>query len=133
MYSDWMFLLIIIAFIFSLWAQFRVKGTFKKWAVVENSTGLTGYDAARRMLDANGLHDVPIEPVPGTLSDHYDPTKRVVRLSEPVYYERSISRSQLPVTRWAMQFSMPNTIRCWSLVTECSRSLTLHPVSHHFS
>ncbi|KOR90444.1 zinc metallopeptidase [Paenibacillus solani] len=91
MYSDWMFILIIIAFIFSLWAQFRVKGTFNKWTKVETSTGMTGYDAARHMLDANGLHDVPIEPVRGTLSDHYDPTKRVVRLSEPVYYERSIS------------------------------------------
>ncbi|MNP07499.1 putative neutral zinc metallopeptidase [compost metagenome] len=43
------------------------------------------------MLDSNGLYDVPIEPVRGTLSDHYDPIKRVVRLSEPVYYERTIS------------------------------------------
>lgn len=91
MYFDGMYILIIIAFIFSLWAQFRVKGTFNKWAQVENSTGMTGYDAARHMLDANGLHDVPIEPVPGALSDHYDPIHRVVRLSEPVYYERSIS------------------------------------------
>ncbi|MUG65552.1 peptidase [Paenibacillus campinasensis] len=91
MYFDGMFVLIIIAFIFSMWAQFRVKGTFKKWAEVGTSTGMTGYDAARRLLDANGLHDVPVEPVPGTLSDHYDPINRVVRLSEPVYYERSIS------------------------------------------
>ena len=91
MYFDGMYILIIIAFIFSLWAQFRVKGTFNKWAQVENGSGMTGYDAARHMLDANGLHDVPIEPVPGALSDHYDPIHRVVRLSEPVYYERSIS------------------------------------------
>lgn len=91
MYFDGMYILIIIAFIFSLWAQFRVKGTFNKWAKVPNSTNMTGYDAARHMLDSNGLHDVPIEPVPGTLSDHYDPIKRVVRLSEPVYYENSIS------------------------------------------
>ncbi|MGM1046929.1 MAG: zinc metallopeptidase [Bacillota bacterium] len=88
---DPMFILIIIAFIFTLVAQFRVKGTFTKWAKVENSSGMTGYDAARHMLDSNGLHDVPIEPVPGALSDHYDPIHRVVRLSEPVYYERSIS------------------------------------------
>lgn len=83
--------LIIIAFILSLWAQFRVKGTFQKWAEVPNTSGMTGYEAARRMLDANGLHEVPIEPVPGALTDHYDPLQRVVRLSEPVYYERSIS------------------------------------------
>ncbi|WP_270170126.1 zinc metallopeptidase [Paenibacillus sp. SYP-B4298] len=83
--------LIIIAFLLSLWAQFRVKGTFNKWAEVPIHSGLTGYQAARRMLDNNGLHDVPIEPVPGRLSDHYDPISRVVRLSEPVYYENSIS------------------------------------------
>ncbi|GIQ68212.1 peptidase [Xylanibacillus composti] len=84
-------ILIIIAFIISIWAQFRVKGTFNRWAQVANSSGMTGYEAARRMLDANGLHDVPIEPVQGTLSDHYDPIHRVVRLSEPVYHERSIA------------------------------------------
>lgn len=86
-----LYVLIIVAFILSLWAQFRVKGTFNKWSQVENSTGMTGYDVARRMLDSHGLHDVPIEPVRGALSDHYDPIHRVVRLSEPVYYERSIS------------------------------------------
>ncbi|PZD95957.1 peptidase [Paenibacillus sambharensis] len=83
--------LILIAFGISIWAQFRVKGTFNKWAEVPTSSGLTGYEAARRMLDANGLHAVPIEPVPGRLTDHYDPISRVVRLSEPVYYENSIS------------------------------------------
>ena len=91
MYFDGMYILIIIAFIFSLWAQFRVKGTFNKWSDTATSSGMTGYDAARHMLDANGLQDVPIEPVRGSLTDHYDPIHRVVRLSEPVYYERSIS------------------------------------------
>ncbi|MFC4778601.1 zinc metallopeptidase [Paenibacillus sp. GCM10023252] len=84
-------ILIIIAFILSIWAQFRVKGTFNKWSEVRTMSGLTGYEAARRMLDSNGLHDVPIEPVRGRLTDHYDPIHRVVRLSEPVYYENSIS------------------------------------------
>jgi Zn-dependent membrane protease YugP len=74
-----------------LWAQFRVKGTFNKWAEVPNQSGVTGYDAARRMLDANGLYDVAIEPIEGRLTDHYDPTTRIIRLSEPVYYEKSIS------------------------------------------
>ena len=83
--------LILPAFALSIWAQFRVKGTFNRWAEVPAESGMTGYEAARRMLDANGLHDVPIEPVPGRLSDHYDPINRVVRLSEPVYYESSIS------------------------------------------
>lgn len=83
--------LIIIAFVVSLWAQFRVKSTFNRWSEVRNERGLTGYDAARRLLDRNGLQDVPIEPVQGKLSDHYDPVHRIVRLSEPVFYESSIS------------------------------------------
>ncbi|MCM3340381.1 MULTISPECIES: zinc metallopeptidase [unclassified Paenibacillus] len=83
--------LIIIAFGLSLWAQFRVKGTFSRFSQVPISSGMTGYEAARRMLDNNGLYDVPVEPVQGALTDHYDPIHRVVRLSEPVYYENSIS------------------------------------------
>jgi len=85
------YILLIFAFGLTIWAQFKVKGTFNKWSKVEASSGLTGYQAARRMLDNNGLHDIPIEPVAGALTDHYDPINRVVRLSEPVYYERSIS------------------------------------------
>ncbi|CAM3514880.1 zinc metallopeptidase [Marinicrinis lubricantis] len=84
-------ILIFIAFGISLWAQFRVKGNFNKWAKVAASSGMTGYEAARRMLDMNGLSHIPIEPIRGTLTDHYDPIKKVVRLSEPVYYESSIA------------------------------------------
>ena len=86
-----MYFLVFIAFLLCLWAQFRVKRTFSKWSEVPTMSGMTGYEAARRMLDANGLSDVPIEPVRGSLSDHYDPIHRVVRLSEPVYHENSIS------------------------------------------
>ncbi|MFF0829360.1 zinc metallopeptidase [Brevibacillus sp. NPDC003359] len=83
--------LILIAFGLSLWAQFRVKGTFNKFAEVPTSSGLTGAEAARRMLDANGLTNVPVQHIPGTLTDHYDPTDRVVRLSDPVYLGNSIA------------------------------------------
>jgi Zn-dependent membrane protease YugP len=83
--------LIFIAFGLSLWAQFRVKGTFNRYADVPSSSGLTGAEAARRMLDANGLTHVPVEHVPGTLTDHYDPISRTVRLSDPVYFGNSIS------------------------------------------
>jgi Zn-dependent membrane protease YugP len=83
--------LILIAFGLSLWASFRVRGTFGEWAQVQSRSGMTGAQAARRMLDANGLYDVAVEPVEGTLTDHYDPISRTVRLSEPVYYDSSIS------------------------------------------
>lgn len=83
--------LIIIAFGLSIWAQFRVKGTFSRYAHVPASSGLTGAEAARRLLDANGLSHIPVEHVPGTLTDHYDPIARKVRLSDPVYFGNSIS------------------------------------------
>lgn len=83
--------LIFIAFGLSLWAQFRVKGTFNRYADVPASSGMTGAEAARRMLDANGLGHVAVEHVPGTLTDHYDPISRKVRLSDPVYFGNSIS------------------------------------------
>ncbi|EST55025.1 zinc metallopeptidase [Brevibacillus panacihumi W25] len=83
--------LIFIAFGLSLWAQFRVKGTFNKFAEVPASSGMTGVEAARRMLDANGLTNVAVEHIPGTLTDHYDPTSRVIRLSDPVYFGNSIA------------------------------------------
>jgi hypothetical protein len=87
----WMDIPILLAFGLSIWAQFRVSGTFNRWSEVPTSSGLTGYEAARRLLDSHGLYDVKIEPVQGTLSDHYDPIHKVVRLSEPVYGARSIS------------------------------------------
>ncbi|ANF96378.1 zinc metallopeptidase [Paenibacillus bovis] len=83
--------LTLAAFGLTIWAQFRVKGTFNKYSEVPSMRGMTGYDAARHMLDSNGLYDIPIEPVQGALTDHYDPVNRVVRLSEPVYYGNSIS------------------------------------------
>jgi Zn-dependent membrane protease YugP len=90
LFTPWT-ILILLAFGLSLWAQFRVKGTFSKYEGTPASSGLTGYEAARRMLDENGLYNIPVEPVPGRLSDHYDPIAKAVRLSEPVYYGNSIS------------------------------------------
>jgi len=84
-------ILIVLAFFLCLWAQFRVKSTFKKYANVPASSGITGAEAARQMLDANGLGHIPVQHVPGTLTDHYDPVSRTVRLSDPVYFGSSIS------------------------------------------
>jgi len=87
----------LIAFIvpmaIGLWAQHRVKSTFAKNLEVPVSHGMTGAEVARRVLDANGLQDVPIEETPGSLSDHYDPRNRSVHLSTDVYHGRSVSSS----------------------------------------
>ena len=83
----------IVPMLIGFWAQHRVKSTFAKNLQVPVSHGLTGAEVARRVLDANGLHDVPIEETPGQLSDHYDPRNRSVHLSPDVYNGRSISSS----------------------------------------
>jgi hypothetical protein len=86
------FLLFFIpAMILAMYAQFKVQSTFAKYLKVPNSKGYTGAEVARYILDANGLSDVRIERIPGALTDHYDPSKRVLRLSEPVYSKPSIA------------------------------------------
>ncbi len=77
------YLLLIPAFIFTMWAQINVNSTFKKSSGIP--TGLSGAAAARRILDQNGLYSVRIERVAGHLSDHYDPKANVIRLSNAVY------------------------------------------------
>ena len=86
MYLDMTYIVLILpAVIFSLWASWNVKRTYKKYEKQLNSRGLTGGEAARRVLDANGLRAVPVECVSGTLTDHYDPQANVIRLSQDVY------------------------------------------------
>lgn len=80
-----------VPLVFGLWAQHKVKSTFARYAEVPEDTGLSGEDVARRILDANGLQNVPIRPVAGALTDHYDPRSRSVNLSEPVFAGTSIS------------------------------------------
>jgi Zn-dependent membrane protease YugP len=81
----------VVPMVVGLWAQHRVKSTFAKNLQVPVSHGMTGAEVARRILDSNGLQEVPIEESPGTLSDHYDPRSRSVHLSPEVYHGRSIS------------------------------------------
>lgn len=83
--------LIIIAFGLSIWAQFRVKGNFEKYTKVRASSGMTGAQIARKLLDRNGLYDVPVEHTRGRLTDHYDPMRKTVRLSDSVYGSQSIA------------------------------------------
>ncbi|NMC80586.1 MAG: zinc metallopeptidase [Chloroflexi bacterium] len=79
------------ALLLGFWAQLKVQSAFNKYSRVRSYVGLTGAQIARRMLDINGLQDVRIEEVGGTLSDHYDPTKRVLRLSRDVYRGNSLA------------------------------------------
>jgi hypothetical protein len=81
----------VIPMVLGFWAQHRVKSTFAKNLQVPVANGMTGAQVARRVLDANGLNEVPVEETPGTLSDHYDPRSRSVHLSTNVFHEASIA------------------------------------------
>jgi uncharacterized protein len=81
----------VVPMVIGLWAQHRVKSTFARNLEVPASHGMTGAEVARRILDSNGMNEVPVEETPGQLSDHYDPRSRSVHLSPEVYNGRSIS------------------------------------------
>ena len=91
LYMDRTFLLLIPAILLSMYASFKVSSTTKKYFKVRAMKGMTGQEVARRILDYNGLSSVPVRPVPGSLTDHYDPRGKTVSLSEEVFYGTSIT------------------------------------------
>lgn len=131
-YYDWTILLVIPALIFSVWAQINVKSTFDKYSKIRSRRGITGADAARRVLNENGLYDVKIERVGGNLTDHYDPRTNVIRLSDSVhdatsaaaigvacheaghavqyakkYFPIKVRSAIIPITRFGSALAMP--------------------------
>lgn len=135
MYWDSTIIILIPAIIFSIVAQIMVKSAFSEYSKVRNSRGLTGADAARDILDRNGLTNVRIEHISGSLTDHYDPKANVIRLSDDVYgsatvaavgvaaheaghavqyaegyYPIKIRNAIIPVTRFGSSLSTPLVI-----------------------
>ena len=90
-YFDPTMLIVLPALLLALYAQFKVKSAYHAGDCVSTGYGMTGYDAARRILDQNGLYHVSIEEIPGELSDHYDPRANVIRLSAKVYHSNTAS------------------------------------------
>lgn len=91
MYFDPTYILIIAGMIISLIASARVKSTFAKYQRVANHSGMTGRDAAERILHGANIYDVRIERVSGHLTDHYDPRDKVLRLSDSTYQSASVA------------------------------------------
>ena len=86
MIFDMTFLVLVLpAVFFAVWANIKVNSTFKRYSALRPVGGMTGAEAARRVLDANGLYNVRIEHTHGNLSDHFDPRTNVIRLSDSVY------------------------------------------------
>lgn len=84
-------IIFLAAVVFTMYAQSSVNSNFKRYSNVRNQRGITGAQAARAVLDANGLTNVQIEQIRGSLTDHYDPRARVLRLSQTVYGVASIA------------------------------------------
>lgn len=91
MYYDPTFLLLIPAMILAIYAQLKVQSTFRRYLQIPARSNLSGAQVARALLDKNQLTDVPVEITPGNLTDHYDPRRRVLRLSPDVYHGRSLA------------------------------------------
>lgn len=88
---DWTYILVIIGTIITLIAQFFVNSSYNKYKQRMNSNGITGREVARKILDANGLSNVDVLEVAGTLTDHYDPRNKTVNLSTDIYKDSSIA------------------------------------------
>jgi len=84
-------ILVLPALILSMYAQFKVKNTFDKFSNIQNYKGLTGAEVAKQLLVASGINDVKVEHISGSLTDHYDPKNKVLRLSDAVYSSKSLS------------------------------------------
>ena len=82
-------LLVLLCAVFAMWASANVNSTFKKFSKQNSIRGITGAQAAQRVLLANGIHGIRIERVSGNLTDHYDPRTNVIRLSDSVYNSTS--------------------------------------------
>lgn len=88
---DYTYLIILPAFLFGLYAQMKVSSTFSKYQSVQSSRGVTGAQAARRILDDNGLYDVAVVKISGNLTDNFNPKTRTVSLSGSVYGSTSVA------------------------------------------
>ena len=89
--DSYFIILVVPTMILSFWAQYKVKSTFAKYSQIRSRSGISGAQAAQLLLQANNINNVSIESVAGSLTDHYDPSKHVLRLSQPVYGESSLA------------------------------------------
>lgn len=90
-YMDWTYILVLIGAVLCMIASARVNSTYSKYSKVCSMSGITGAEAARRILNYNGIFDVQVEHVKGNLTDHYDPSAKVLRLSDAVYGSSSVA------------------------------------------
>jgi len=92
---DYTYILVLIGFLITFIAQIYIKSSYSKYKKINTKSGMDGYEVARRILDSNGLNNIDIVEVQGELTDHYDPSRKVVRLSTDIYHGTSIASSSV--------------------------------------
>ncbi len=92
---DYTYVLVIIGFLITLFAQIYVKSSYSKYKKINTKSGLDGFEVARRILDQNGLKNIDVIEVQGELTDHYDPSRKVVRLSTDIFHGNTIAASSV--------------------------------------
>ena len=116
-------ILVLIGVFLSLGASAKVKSTYARFSRVRSMTGMTGAEAARQLLNSQGIYDVQIRQVAGSLTDHYDPRTKTVNLSESVYGSTSVAAIGVADMRCRMHLSM---FRCACAVQWCRWSTSAH-------
>ncbi len=91
MYYDWTYIFVLIGAVIAMGASAKLKGTYAKYSNVGAACGMTGAQVAQRILQANGIYDVAIGHVGGNLTDHYNPSKKTLSLSDSIYGSTSIA------------------------------------------
>lgn len=94
-YFDPTYVLILIGIVVSLMASAKLNSTYQRYSAVRSVCGLTGAEAAKRLLNTQGIYDVTIRRVAGNLTDHYDPRTKTVNLSDAVYGSTSLDRKSV--------------------------------------
>lgn len=96
MFFDPIYLVLMVpGILLTLWAQNKVKGTYRRYSQMPSTMGLTGAQVAQTILNKMGVHNVRVEPVAGELTDHYDPGNKVVRLSQGIYNSKSLAAAAI--------------------------------------
>lgn len=90
-YYDWTYILVLVGAVICMAASARVKSTFNRYSTVRSRSGLTGREAAEQILRRNGIYDVRVIHIPGNLTDHYNPSKKTLGLSDTVYNSSSVA------------------------------------------
>ena len=90
-YMDWTLIILLPALLLTVYAQAKISATYRKYSKIQARSAVRACDMARKMLDINGLNNVAVQKVPGSLTDHYDPRSKVLRLSDATYNSTSVA------------------------------------------